>query len=205
MAIIFGQGNALDQIKERTADAGVTIDGVLLKDGALTVDALNIDDISEKTAAHGVEVEDVLIKDTSIYSTDDCGSLKVYGGQNSAPMFYLFGKNHGNTALKGAIHFKATNVAGNNTVTAIIVDGMSDTPYVEIQHTLKSDTISEKTADAGVTIDSLLIKDGYTHIPSRTPSSATDTGAAGQTCYDSSYFYICTATNTWRRIAHATW
>jgi hypothetical protein len=39
----------------------------------------------------------------------------------------------------------------------------------------------------------------------KTPSSATDTGNAGDICWDSSYLYICTATNTWRRIAHATW
>jgi hypothetical protein len=38
-----------------------------------------------------------------------------------------------------------------------------------------------------------------------TPSSATDTGNAGDICWDSSYLYICTATNTWRRIAHASW
>jgi hypothetical protein len=39
----------------------------------------------------------------------------------------------------------------------------------------------------------------------KTPSSATDTGNAGDICWDSSYLYICTATNTWRRIAHASW
>lgn len=37
------------------------------------------------------------------------------------------------------------------------------------------------------------------------PASASATGIAGQTSYDSSYFYICTATDTWRRIAHNTW
>ena len=39
----------------------------------------------------------------------------------------------------------------------------------------------------------------------RTPASATAAGNAGDICWDSSYLYICTATNTWRRIAHATW
>lgn len=36
-------------------------------------------------------------------------------------------------------------------------------------------------------------------------AAADSTGTAGDTAYDSSYFYICTATNTWRRIAHDTW
>ena len=39
----------------------------------------------------------------------------------------------------------------------------------------------------------------------RTPASATATGNAGEICWDSSYLYVCTATNTWRRIAHSTW
>lgn len=37
------------------------------------------------------------------------------------------------------------------------------------------------------------------------PANASSTGIAGQRAYDSSYLYICTATNTWRRIAHSTW
>ena len=37
------------------------------------------------------------------------------------------------------------------------------------------------------------------------PSSATDTGTAGDVAYDSDYIYICTATNTWRRTAISTW
>ena len=40
---------------------------------------------------------------------------------------------------------------------------------------------------------------------SKTPASATATGNTGEICWDSSYVYICIATNTWRRIAHATW
>ena len=39
----------------------------------------------------------------------------------------------------------------------------------------------------------------------RTPASATAAGNAGDICWDANYLYICTATNTWRRIAHATW
>lgn len=40
---------------------------------------------------------------------------------------------------------------------------------------------------------------------SKTPTSATDTGNAGDICWDSNYMYICTATNTWKRSALATW
>ena len=39
----------------------------------------------------------------------------------------------------------------------------------------------------------------------KTPSSASDTGTTGQIAWDSTYFYICIATNTWQRVLHATW
>lgn len=37
------------------------------------------------------------------------------------------------------------------------------------------------------------------------PSTPTSTGVVGQIAADSSFFYICTATNTWRRVALTTW
>lgn len=39
----------------------------------------------------------------------------------------------------------------------------------------------------------------------KTPSSASDTGTAGTICYDANFIYICTAANTWKRVAIATW
>ena len=37
------------------------------------------------------------------------------------------------------------------------------------------------------------------------PGNASAAGKAGSIAYDSSYLYICTATNTWKRVAIATW
>ena len=39
----------------------------------------------------------------------------------------------------------------------------------------------------------------------KTPASATATGTQGQICWDANYVYVCTATNTWKRSAIATW
>ena len=50
-----------DTISEYTAAAGVTIDGVLLKDAAVNTDTVN-----EKTSAAGVTVDGVLLKDNGI-------------------------------------------------------------------------------------------------------------------------------------------
>ena len=42
-------------------------------------------------------------------------------------------------------------------------------------------------------------------IPTKTPASASATGEAGEVAWDSSFIYICVATNTWKRVAIATW
>lgn len=40
---------------------------------------------------------------------------------------------------------------------------------------------------------------------SNPPASATATGSAGMIRWDANYIYICTATDTWKRVAIATW
>lgn len=40
---------------------------------------------------------------------------------------------------------------------------------------------------------------------SKTPATAAATGTAGDFAWDTSYLYIATGVNTWRRVAHATW
>jgi hypothetical protein len=37
------------------------------------------------------------------------------------------------------------------------------------------------------------------------PATATSAGVAGSIAYDSGFFYVCTATNTWKRVAIASW
>jgi len=39
----------------------------------------------------------------------------------------------------------------------------------------------------------------------KTPASATDTGSAGMLAWDANYIYVCTATDTWKRMAITTW
>jgi len=42
-------------------------------------------------------------------------------------------------------------------------------------------------------------------VATSTPASASATGTAGTIAWDTGYIYICTATNTWERVAIATW
>lgn len=47
--------------------------------------------------------------------------------------------------------------------------------------------------------------DGDFVIPNETPASATAAGTAGQIVWDEDYIYICTESNTWKRVAIGTW
>jgi hypothetical protein len=37
------------------------------------------------------------------------------------------------------------------------------------------------------------------------PATAASAGVSGQIAKDSNYFYVCVATNTWKRVAISTW
>ena len=63
----FGGPLTADELDEHTADAGVTIETVLLKDGAIDAPGVvTADTINEHTADSGVTIEGVLIKDSVI-------------------------------------------------------------------------------------------------------------------------------------------
>lgn len=47
--------------------------------------------------------------------------------------------------------------------------------------------------------------DTYRQVTPRTITNATDEGFIGEICWDVDYIYICVATDTWQRVAHATW
>lgn len=73
---------AADSIAESTSGAGVTIDGVLLKDGgAVFADAaaIEVDVINEATAAAGVTLDGVLLKDTAVYGRTPVGAVSGDG------------------------------------------------------------------------------------------------------------------------------
>jgi hypothetical protein len=63
-----------DQINEKTADTGVTIDGVKLKDSQPYCDVIN-----EKTADTGVTIDGVLLKDSQV-STDQINEKTAAAG-----------------------------------------------------------------------------------------------------------------------------
>ena len=67
----------------------------------------------------------------------------------------------------------------------VILRNPSSTPYV-----------------ATITVDNFA--NNFT-ISNTTPANSTSNGISGQISFDSSYVYICTANNIWKRTALTTW
>lgn len=74
--------------------------------------------------------------------------------------------------------------------------------------------VSFRTWDGSTEVERLgVLADGSTTVNSdylrlttaKTPANASDTGDQGQIAWDADYIYVCTATNTWKRVAIATW
>jgi hypothetical protein len=70
------------------------------------------------------------------------------------------------------------------------------------QTTIARDDISLSTYKISLNHKQGLIVDGAA---GSAPSSATDTGTRGTITWDADYIYVCTATNTWKRVAISTW
>jgi hypothetical protein len=65
-------------------------------------------------------------------------------------------------------------------------------------------TLTIGTCDGGTSTGNLQVC-GNLILAAQTPATSSSAGTAGTFAYDSNYLYICIATNTWRRVAHATW
>lgn len=92
-----------------------------------------------------------------------------------------------------------------------IVMGIINTPDERYAHVMgdnvKGLTVSDSggapqiSDGAGIDLEGKILR----LRTSKTPSSASATGNAGEWCWDSGFLYVCVASNTWQRVAHATW
>ncbi len=97
----------LDAIDEFTTDAGVEIEGVLLKDG--TVDGVNISALENVDSVRAKENGIQLIQDGAIYSFDDWDATDILTGSNAWPVPY---KNALSNVFTG---FEVVGWEGNGT------------------------------------------------------------------------------------------
>ena len=128
------------------------------------------------------------------------------------------------TSFVGQINWRQTQTDGSVVAVGNIVASSSNNPatlngtifiQAEKEIVLQSTSTGSwlSASGTGVTVNSDLdatapldvVGDTVRVRTARTPASATDTGNAGEICWDTNYVYVCVATNTWKRTALSTW
>jgi len=109
--------------------------------------------------------------------------------------------------------FVGINVASVKPGAALEVKIGADTTYVahstitqrnRKRSSSQTGNLFETTNESG-TVENAIDANGIQILKTKTPSSATDTGTTGMIAWDASYIYICTTTDTWKRVAITTW
>lgn len=143
----------------------LTVDGAVLSEGGavfLAGATVAVDVISEVTSGAGVTIDGMLIKDGAIVAagTTDLNGTKLIIDADADTSMTADTDDQIDFEIAGADDFRMTA----NTFTALSGS------------TIATNTIAETTAGAGVTVDSVLIKDGKIDAPQ--PSQVlTETGA----------------------------
>lgn len=117
-----------------------------------------------------------------LFQSDGQGNVEMFTGsiysEGTTPALLIYGYKTGDTGrgLTIGISSASDDTAAFDGVSNYYFDGKVDT---------NSDVIRVRT--------------------SKTPASAAATGNVGDIAWDSSYIYVCVATDTWERAAIATW
>lgn len=100
--------------------------------------------------------------------------------------------------------FRVDDTVSTGVVPAGLVFGTGSTNFgTERMRILSSGEVGINTSTPTATLD--VNADVIRLRTSKTPSSATDTGNAGDIAWDSNYIYVCVATNTWKRSQLTSW
>ena len=147
----------------------MTIEGVLLKDGAISGLLNTFLDLTDTpgdytghkdelvgikhTPADGLEFKNITVLGNALGINTDNMGLGLGGGQTGGyGQIVLYGRDYAGV-LSGSVDLNTSNAAESGMALALQILGATNTPSVDIQHTLKTDTIVEKTAANGIEID----------------------------------------------------
>lgn len=124
----------------------------------------------------------------------------LYAGDGSTSNIFSIGFYGGNDLLKmfasGDVVF---NDAGANADFRIEGDTNADLFFVDASADFIGLKTNAPTATLDINADTIRLR------TAKTPASAAAAGNQGDIAWDSGFIYICTATNTWKRVAIATW
>ncbi len=125
-------------------------------------------------------------------------SLEQSTGDNNTALGYSAGRittGNGNVFLG---YFAGYYESGSN---ALYIDNQNRSNSTgDKTKALLYGVFATTAANQKLTINGLLNQS-----VSKTPASAAAAGTTGDICWDASYVYVCTATDTWKRVGIATW
>jgi len=115
--------------------------------------ALTTNTINETTAGSGVTIDSVLLKDDVVNATDiETSNISANDGTAAATIANSTGLFTVTSFASGSVNIDGGAIDGTNIGSSSAALGTFTT--------VSTDTVSERTTDAGVTVDGLLIKDG---------------------------------------------
>lgn len=131
-----------------------------------------------------------------VTTASDVIQLTVRGNSTQTSSIFLIEKSDGTDLLTVSNAGQlALTQTGN---TAGVLFGGDTNLYRDGADTLKTDDFFV-SGGLATTADSLRV------VTAKTPASAAAAGDTGQICWDASFLYVCVSTNTWKRVAIATW
>lgn len=118
------------------------------------------------------------------------------GASNTAANVLLQTQTSGSRVLQAGIQ--------SDTVQRLSIEASGLIEWGAGSSTARDTNLYRSAADVLKTDDSFLVGADL-RLTTKTPASAAATGVTGTLAWDSGFIYVCTATNTWKRVAIATW
>lgn len=217
-----GSGLDADLVQGTTPGAG----GLSVLAGAsaaaikTTLSLNNVDNTSDANKPVSTATQTALDLKANIAGPSFTGVVSFADGAVGAPSItntgdtntglYFSAADTVDVATNGVNRLSISTTALTSTLTIIAPDGNVSTPGIRFSG--DSDSGFTLTGSNEITIAlggavGLQVRTTMIVLPqtANTPASGAASGAAGMFCWDTSYLYIATGTNTWRRVAHSTW
>jgi hypothetical protein len=141
---------------------------------------------------------DGTLKTTSSFlsTTDSSATSGVISIQNATPLilgtagYTQFNVNYSLCQIQSKI--------ANQNFEVSVLNGSTNLPAIHVNAT--NETVGVFTSSPLATLD----VNGTFRVAPATPATSSATGVAGQVSWDANYMYVCTAANTWKRVALTT-
>jgi hypothetical protein len=142
------------------------------------------------------------IRTTAGTALQTAGFVIISNGSVQSPIINVGGWWTGTQTANGGINLGSGHrIAWGSATSNSTTSGVSGDAGLS-RHAAGAIEINNGTAG---TFRDLIIRNLRMASPSMIPETASATGSEGQIAWDADYIYICTATDTWKRVAIATW